>query len=184
MEKNSYFIGICPSYLIERQIHGIKEEIRQKYGVKGAFRSIAHITMQMPFKLPIKKEPELISELGTIMKTQKPVEIELRDFGSFEPRVIFIKVIENEMLNSLQETLEQFMKKFQVFNGTHQNRGFHPHITVAFRDLKKPIFYEIWNEVKDKSFSGKFIADSITLFKHNGYSWDDYENITLNTPSN
>jgi 2'-5' RNA ligase len=32
-------------------------------------------------------------------------------------------------------------------------RGFHPHITIAFRDLKKAVFYKAWEEYKSKLFS-------------------------------
>ena len=53
------------------------------------------------------------------LKNQKSFEIELNNFGNFEPRVLFIDVDENEALNSLQHSIEIFMKQFQVFNGTH-----------------------------------------------------------------
>ncbi|WP_375579950.1 2'-5' RNA ligase family protein [Marivirga tractuosa] len=172
MEKASYFIGICPPHLLEKQIHGIKEEFSQKYGIRAAFRSKAHITLQMPFNLPINKEEYFLNELGNELIKQKPIEIKLNDYGNFEPRVIFIKVDENRALDFLQKTVEQFLKQFQIFNSTHKNNGFNPHITIAFRDLKKPIFYKIWDEVKNRPFDEKFLADSISVFKHNGKSWD------------
>ena len=179
MDKSMFFIGICPPHPLEKQIHGIKEEFHQKYGVKGGFRSKAHITLQMPFNLAINKEEEFISALNDILTEKKPFGIQLKDFGKFEPRVIFIDVRENDKLESLQKSVEQFMKRFQIFNSTHKNNGFTPHITIAFRDLKKPTFYKIWNEVKDRDFKETFEANSITVFKHNGKSWDIFKEIKL-----
>jgi 2'-5' RNA ligase len=69
------------------------------------------------------------------------------------------------------------MKQFQVFNGTHKQNGFNPHITIAFRDLKKPFFYKIWDDVKDRTLEESFLAKSITVFKHNGKSWDVFKEI-------
>jgi 2'-5' RNA ligase len=177
MEKSMFFVGICPPHPLEEQVHGIKEEFYQKYGIKGAFRSKAHITLQMPFNLALNREEKFITELMQLMKAQKSFTLHLKNFGCFEPRVVFINIIENSDINLLQKNIEKFMKQFQVFNGTHKNHGFNPHITIAFRDLKKPTFYKIWNEVKDRPFKESFLAESITIFKHNGKSWDVFKEI-------
>jgi 2'-5' RNA ligase len=50
-------------------------------------------------------------------------------------------------------------------------RGFHPHITIAFRDLKKPTFYKAWEEYKSKTFSADFICNSFSLLKHQKDEW-------------
>lgn len=176
-----FFIGICPPHPLEKQVHGIKEEFRQKYGIEGAFRSKAHITLQMPFNLSINKTNDFILNLNQLLETQKPFNIQLQKFGNFEPRVVFIKVAENPELNSLQKSIERFMKQYQVFTSTHKNNGFTPHITIAYRDLKKPTFYKIWEELKDRSFQSSFLTNSVTVFKHNGKSWDTFEEIKIGT---
>jgi 2'-5' RNA ligase len=177
MNQHKYFIGICPPHPLEKQIHGIKEEFYQKYGIKGAFRSKAHITLQMPFNLVISKEEKLITELTDLLKEQKSFSINLRDFQCFEPRVVYLNVVESADMNVLQKRIEKMMKRFQVFNGSHKNRGFNPHITVAFRDLKKAIFYEIWEEVKTRPFQESFWANTLTIFRHNGKSWDVFKEL-------
>jgi len=174
-----FFIGICPPHPLEKQVHGIKEEFRQKYGVEGAFRSKAHITLQMPFNLSINKMDDFISRLRDLLKSQKPFPLELNNFGSFEPRVIYINITENLELSLLQKSIEKFMKQYQVFSSTHKNNGFTPHITIAYRDLKKPTFYKILDEVKDRSFHSSFLAHSVTVFKHNGKSWDVFKELKI-----
>lgn len=175
MLKELFFIGICPPNPLKEDIHGLKVEIGQKYNTKGAFRSSAHITLQMPFKLGIKKLNTLRADLERFAQEIKYFDIVLKGFGAFEPRVVFIGVSENEKLQELHHDLETVLKKHQIFNSTHKNRGFHPHITVAFRDLKKKDFYLLWNEVSNKEFDKSFSAEGLTLFKHNGVSWDEYD---------
>jgi len=182
MDKSTFFIGICPPHRIEEDVHRIKEEFRQKYGLTGAFRSKAHITLQMPFNLSIKKVDEFILQLSELLKGKKPFEIQLTDFGKFEPRVVFIQVDENRELDAHQKSIEKFLKQFQIFDSTHKNNGFNPHITIAFRDLKKPIFYKVWNEVKERSFTANFLANSVTVFKHNGESWDVFKELKIGEP--
>lgn len=179
MERALYFIGICPTHRILNDIHGLKQWVNQKYNSKGALRSNAHITLQMPFRLGQKKESQFLSELDGLCQKQNPFEIALNGFGSFEPRVVFIDVVDNHTLTSLQKELEFFMKKYQVFNGTHKNNGFHPHITIAFRDLKKASFYQLWDEVKNRPFQETFTAESIAVFKHNGKDWDVFKELPL-----
>ncbi|WP_340153640.1 2'-5' RNA ligase family protein [uncultured Marivirga sp.] len=177
MEKSMFFIGICPPHPLEREVHGIKQEFYQKYGIKGAFRSKAHITLQMPFKLAISKEDLFLSALTQLLQNQKNFTVQLKDFGCFEPRVVFINVRDDFDLNELQKSVANFMRQFQIFNDTHRKNGFAPHITIAFRDMKKPIFYEIWSEVKDRTFQNSFLADSLIVFKHNGKAWDIFKEI-------
>ncbi|HET8859776.1 2'-5' RNA ligase family protein [Marivirga sp.] len=179
MKSSLFFIGICPSHPISDEIHGIKESFHQKHETKGALRSKAHITLQMPFKFSQNKESTLIQSLEDFFGGMKSFEIQLDGFGKFEPRVIFINVVDNPRLDAIQKSLAHFMKKFQIFGSTHKNNGFHPHITVAFRDLKKTTFYKIWDEVENVQFKKSFRADTITIFKHNGVSWDIYKEISL-----
>ncbi len=184
MTESTYFLAICPDHRVKDQIHRQKEWVYQKYGVKGAFRSSAHITLQMPFKLGINKKEKLVNELNSFTKSEIPFDIHLNGFGCFEPRVVFIKVEDNSLLAELRDNLLPILKQYQIFNSTHKNRGFHPHITVAFRDLKKKDFYPLWNEVKNMPFKEQFIAQGLTLYKHNGKSWDEDEFIPFNQSSN
>lgn len=173
METELYFIGISPVDPIKSEIHQLKEYIYQKYGCKGSLRSTAHITLQMPFKMAQKKLKLLKTDLENFTATINPIAIELNNFGYFEPRVIYVNVIENEPLNAFHRNLEKLLKQHQIFNSTHRNHGFNPHITIAFRDLKKPVFYKVWEEFKNKKFTRDFSANQLTLFKHNGNSWDE-----------
>ncbi len=177
MSKELYFLAICPTDRLKEEVYQKKLEISQKYNTNGAFRSSAHITLQMPFKLGQKKAIVLEQDLIKFADKISPFEIELNGFGAFEPRVVYIAVEDNENLNNLHKELESVLKKNQIFNSTHKNRGFHPHITIAFRDLKKRDFYPLWEEVKNKEFKRSFEANGLMLYRHNGSEWEENKHI-------
>jgi 2'-5' RNA ligase len=144
------------------------------YGTKGALRSPGHITLHMPFSWEEEKEEKLIAELSAF-GFEQPVHVTLKDYNCFEPRVVFIGVAENERLGQLQHALVRHaQQKLQLFNQAEDMRGFHPHITVAFRDLKKPVFYKLWETYKNERFGAEFDCSSLCLLKHNNQRWDVY----------
>ena len=119
-----------------------------------------------------KKEAELINSLSHFAQGKDPFEISLSGFSAFAPRVIFAAVIENEKLKQLQTELVRCCRQeLNLFNAQYQDKPFHPHITLAFRDLKKSLFVEAWNEFQHKAFSGSFIVNGVDLLKHDGHMW-------------
>jgi 2'-5' RNA ligase len=68
-----------------------------------------------------------------------------------------------------------------LFNAQYKDQPFHPHLTLAFRDLKKPAFYKAWQEFKEKKCEATFSVTEIVLLKHNGKIWNVYNNFILTT---
>ncbi|MES2565444.1 MAG: 2'-5' RNA ligase family protein [Bacteroidota bacterium] len=176
-----YFIAIVPPEPILSEIRNIKQNIFETYQTKGALQSPAHITLHMPFSFEEEKENKLISCLEAF-QFDTQFSITLDNYSCFEPRVIFINVAEQQKLFELQKQLVLHVKRrLMLFNQSDDLRGFHPHVTVAFRDVKKPVFYKVWEEYKDKLFSGNFSCNSIALLKHEKDQWYIYKefNFTL-----
>lgn len=170
-----YFIAIVPPEPVLQNITDIKKSIYNNYGTKGALRSPAHITLHMPFSWDEEKEEKLISVLQTLHQPSS-FSIQLNGFSCFEPRVLFINVEDNQSLQALQTKLVQLCKqKLQLFNQADDLRGFHPHVTVAFRDLKKPVFYKLWEEYQQKPFKTMFQCSSFCLMKQVEDKWEVYK---------
>jgi len=179
---NKYFIAIVPPEPLLSEIRNIKQTIFETFGTKGALRSPGHITLHMPFSWEEKKEEKLISELSAF-KFENAVSIQLKNYNCFEPRVVFIDVVKNEVLNELQLNLVKHAKqKLHLFNQSDDMRGFHPHVTVAFRDLKKPVFYKLWEEYSNKEFKAEFTRNSFCLLKQAGKEWEVYKEFKFNLP--
>lgn len=170
-----YFIAIVPPEPLLSEIQEIKLSIFETYQTKGALRSPGHITLHMPFSFESEKEENLIKALEDF-KFYKSFKIQLNHFACFAPRVVYIHVEEQALLNTLQKQLVQHVKQnLQLFNQSDDKRGFHPHVTVAFRDLKKQNFYAIWETYKTKDFKAEFLCDSFFLLKHLNQRWEVYK---------
>lgn len=176
-----YFIAIVPPEPLLFEIQEIKKTISQNYNTKGALRSPGHITLHMPFNWEEEKEVKLLSCLEAF-KFDAPFNITLDGFSCFKPRVVFINVKEENALFLLQKKIVQHAKNnLQIFNQSDDMRGFHPHITIAFRDLKKPVFYKIWEEFNCKTFQENFSCQSICLLKHINNHWQVYKEFKFST---
>lgn len=176
-----YFIAIVPPEPLLFEIQEIKKTISQNYKTKGALRSPGHITVHMPFNWEEEKEVKLLSCLEAF-KFDETFNITLDGFGCFEPRVIFISIKEENSLFLLQKKIVQHVKtNLQLFNQSDDMRGFHPHITIAFRDLKKPMFYKIWEEFNSKTFQENFSCQSICLLKQINNHWEVYKEFKFST---
>ncbi len=171
MTVKKYFLAIViPEPLFEKT-EAVKQKLFEDHGLKGALRSPAHITLHRPFEWKEEKEDLLIKKLCEF-KFGRSISVDLKNFGCFEPKVLFIDVVENTELNDLQNGLVQFVKfNLNIFNQANDLRAYHPHVTIAFRDLKKELFYKAWEEYKNKVFDASFTVNNFVLLKHNGSVW-------------
>ncbi len=179
-KEKLYFIAIVPPKPIYEEALAQKEYFKQQYNSKASLNSPPHITLHMPFRWNEKEEDGLSINLKKFSKGNEPVEIKLQNFSSFPPRVIFINVVKTTELEALQKNLQRYCKKsLNLFNANYKELPFHPHLTVAFRDLKKPNYQRAWDEFKEKEFKAEFVADKIALLKHSGRVWKVHEEFEL-----
>ena len=62
-------------------------------------------------------------------------------------------------------------KELKLNNANYKNRPFHPHVTIGFRDLKKPMFYAAKKEFERREVSFEFQVKETSLLKHDGKKW-------------
>ena len=165
MTAKKYFIAIVIPEPLCSQIEAIKQNLFTEHGLKGALRSPSHITLHRPFEWKEEKEQVLIEKISGF-KFESGFSVSLKDFASFEPRVIYVNVLKNEALEELHQKLKSFaQKELQLLNEINDLRGFHPHVTVAFRDLKKPKFYELQKLFESTQLQGDFNYTGFSLLK-------------------
>lgn len=168
-----YFIAILPPNELLNEAESIKEDFVVNYNSKGAKNSPAHITLHMPFLWKELNEQKLIIALSDLQQKNTPFKIQLNHFSCFDDRVIFIDVKMSDTLIQLQKQVVNCMKHLFIFNQAEDKRGFHPHITVAFRDLKKEQFAKAWNIYKEKIFDRSFNCSSFSLLRHENKLWEE-----------
>lgn len=175
-----YFIAIVPPSPVREQVWALKEYFREHYNSKASLNSPPHITLHMPFQWKLGKEENLIHSLQAFADSQKQFHISLQNFSAFEPRVIYIDIAANENLKHLQQELMRFCKtNLNLFHAQYRDLPFHPHVTLAFRDLKKAMFERAWAEFQTKSYQADFLANQITLLKHDGKTWNELRHFSL-----
>jgi len=178
--EQRYFIAIVPPQNSCKEITTIKQDFALNYNSNAALRSPPHITLHMPFLWKEKKEDKLIQQLEAFQFKKESIEISLINFSCFGKRVIFIDVVKNELLHLLQKKIVHHAKQqLQLFNQDEDLRGFHPHVTVAFRDLKKEQFIKAWEIYKTKQYKSQFTCTSFSLLKQENKEWHVYKTFSL-----
>lgn len=172
--QNLYFIAIVLKGDLGEKITSQKDYMARTYNSKAALRSPPHITLHMPFKRNAKDEDRIIDLLNSVSIIHNPFELTLKNYDCFEPRVIFMDVLASAELNKLQKTIEVLAKRqLNIFNSTHRQHPYKPHITVAFRDLSKQRFISAWDEFRERKFDCKYLCKSVSLLKHDSQKWEE-----------
>lgn len=167
-----YYVAIvCPAAINEKVLE-YKHWMRDNLGCTVALKSPAHITLIPPFWMEETKETELQQIIQSFQTNLKEVEIQLLRFSHFSNKVIFISVKENPALNEIKKQTEAyFIKSFGKII-KEDTRSFHPHITIANRDVKPQAFIKAWQHFAGKHFEETFSIKTISLLKLGEGKWN------------
>jgi 2'-5' RNA ligase len=177
-----YFIAIVAPEEVNKQVVAWKQFMLQEFGCKVALRSPAHITLVPPFNMPKERESELLILLEDFSSAQPPLEISLKDFDCFRPRVIYVNVVQSTALNVLQKRVTDLLIE-TGFPIKQDTRPFHPHLTIANRDLDRKDFGRAWEHFKNIKYSTAFSADAIRLLRSGVGGWEILPASTTERPA-
>ncbi len=177
--KKLYFIAIIPPSHIVEEALALQQYFRDRFKSKAALNSPPHITLHMPFELNEEQETIIVKKLQQFSATQRVFSLKLENFDCFRPRVIFVRVVKEPELDNLQKQLRRFCLNLSFFKAQDKELPYRPHLTLAFRDLKKSMFHKAWDELQSKQFHAEFKVDRIVLLKHNGQLWDVFRAFLL-----
>lgn len=167
-----YFIAlVLPQHLNEKVLK-YKQMMLDKYNCKVGLKSPAHITLIPPFWMQDEKEPQLISDIDSASQHLHVFSIATDNFSAFKPRTIFIAVSPTNELNEVKKTTDAVFKNNSFYNIKIDARPFHPHVTIATRDLFKKGFFEIWPWFEEKNFVEQWKCEGISVLRHNKKNWD------------
>ncbi len=168
--KELYFIALI---IPEPQIHSIeaiRTSISNQYDCHHALKSPPHITLHMPFRLEAHRQSELTELLSTIPKP-KVFDIQTEDIQCFDQRTIYIDVNDNLEMSNYRYTLQEEL--FQHLGiGKEKRTIFHPHITLANRDINPVHFKDIVAFAKNSISPMSFAIREVSTLKHNGKNWE------------
>ena len=171
MPEKLYFIALVPPEPISGEVAAFKQLAKERFHSGRALRSPAHITLFPPFFWQEVRSGLLKEVLKEFAGEQFPFEVELRHFSCFKPRVIFIHPVLSPSLIHIHKAL---LLCLEARLGLHSEdkRPFHPHMTIAFKDLKKEVFPEAWAYFSKILYQKTFLADRLALLCHRNGSWE------------
>ena len=169
---NMYFIAIVAPEEINQQVLKWKNYFKDHFECTVALKSPAHITLIPPFWMKEELEDDLVESIQGFSITKNTFQIAVKDFAAFKPKVIFAEVVKSEMLNALYQSFADFIISQNKFPIKKDDRPFHPHVTLATRDLYKKAFQETWKIFSKKKYGALWIVNGISLLRHNKKNWD------------
>lgn len=165
-----YFVALLPDEPIQHEVTAFKLEARAHFDSGHALKSPPHITLVPPFQCPPNRQAELLPALHEAAAGLAPFPVQLRHFDRFGQRVIFVHTeIDQPLLTCQRVAADVFYQRVGVQPDT---RPFHPHMTVAFKDLKRALFSEAWRYFSGQAYERQFMAEALTLLRHTGQRWE------------
>ncbi|MGQ2984448.1 2'-5' RNA ligase family protein [Flavobacterium sp.] len=174
--ENLYFIALLPHEAISDEITAFRQDLAQNYNSSRALRNMPHITLKAPFKLDGREHGTLLKWFEGIRPNTGVFNVELEDFGSFDNKnnpVIYVKPLMTPQLEALQlSVINAFENNYPEIGIHYVERKFHPHMTIAYRDLTPEQYERAMDVYQHKKYNATFRADRFFLLKHDGEQWN------------
>jgi 2'-5' RNA ligase len=166
-----YFLAVLLPKDLDERVRAHKQFMLEHFNCRVGLKSPAHLTLVAPFWLTEEKEQDLINDVDQLSENVSSFLLDTDNFSAFRPRTIFIAVKESSSLGALKSKIDDFFSG-RDYKMKKEQRAFHPHITIATRDLHKKAFAEAWKFFESKSFIASFKAEGLSVLRHNGTMWD------------
>jgi 2'-5' RNA ligase len=168
--ESLYFIALVLENPVQDEIMRFKNTAKINFRSSKSLNSPAHITIIPPFSFPDNTQQQIENDLEIAVNNQSSLTLNLKGFGHFGNRVIFVDVSENDQVTELYSKVYKVFK-YYLDDKNIKNDRFHPHITVAFKDLMPEMFEGAWEYFSDKTYVREAVIDGITLLKHENKRW-------------
>ena len=173
MKENLKLIAIVPPEPVFSEIRKEQEYIANTWGPQHALRTPPHLTIIPPLSLTSSEIGWLFGMGSAVAGTISPFRVELKDFSSFKPRVIFINPIVPRELHELYEIwYDALMVKMPHVLDKYPDRPYHPHVTLAHKDVTHPQFDKIWNHYAGKRYRAYFQVDHFCILSYHEHGWE------------
>jgi 2'-5' RNA ligase len=160
---NEYLVVLAPHRELWDRIQKVKEDFFLKYQSLNARWNKPHITLAS-FTQREMMEERIVNRLRTVAMGYHPFKVELKDFGSYPTHSIFINVATREPIRNLTRQIKAFQKLLKPDVDHKPYFPDDPIIPIA-RTLAPWQYEKGWQEYSHRSFTARFIADTLLLLK-------------------
>ncbi len=163
LPQHEYLLILTPHDELCNKIRYIREQFSKKYKTLFATYEKPSITL-LRFKQLDLLEDKIVNHLYNVAKEYAPFKIELKNFASYPTHSIYINIESKLQVKNLIKEIRsvQRVMKFDKFNKPHFLDD--PNIIIA-RKLLPWQYEQAWLEYSNLEFTGRFIADSMSLLK-------------------
>jgi len=165
-----YYVAVVCPVSVNKKVLEHKKWMKEQFGCVVALKSPAHITLIPPFWMEEIKEADLVTATHDFKTDINPISIQLNGFSHFGDRVLLITVIDNPQLSQLKNEIEKHFNSVFPFIKKGE-KPFHPHITIANRDMKPSVFIKAWQHFSKLAFEESFNCADISLLKLKEGRW-------------
>lgn len=159
-----YLLVLSPHEELWNRIMKVKETFADLYKSDHARWGKPHITL-VNFLQYAMMEERIVNRLKTVAMGFPPFKVELKDFGSFPSHTIYINVTSKLPVQNLVKEIRTDGQRLMKLNDDNKPHFImEPHLTIA-RKLKPWQYEKGWLEYSNKHFTGRFIADGMTLLR-------------------
>jgi 2'-5' RNA ligase len=170
MPSSLYFVAILPPPPVNELIQELKQFFAREYKAVHALNSPPHVTVIPPFNTPHESLTVIRKFLLENASILRPGKVILDGFGCFQPRVIYINT---QISQHFKVARNEFLRRFYSLIPQHRQdtRPYHPHLTIAFKDLTPAMFNKAWPVMSRMGFSASFRIDKLVLLRYESGKW-------------
>ncbi|MFN8289377.1 MAG: 2'-5' RNA ligase family protein [Chitinophagaceae bacterium] len=159
-----YLLVLSPNEELWNRIMKVKEHFAEAYQSDHARWSKPYITLANFLQYEMMQE-RILNRLDQVAMGYPPFKVELHDFGSFPSHTIYINVNSKLPVQGLVRKIRTDTQRLMKLNDDNKPHFImEPHLTIG-RKLKPWQYEKGWQDYSNKHFTGRFIADGMTLLR-------------------
>lgn len=159
-----YLLVLDPHEELREKIMHVKRNFYDAYKAPTAIGGKPNITLVNFLQYEMIEE-RLVNRLKAIAMGFSPFKVELKGYGSFPSHTIYINVTSKvPVQNLVKEIRTEAQRLMKLNNDNKPHFILEPHLTIA-RKLLPWQYEKSWLAYSNLHFSGRFIADSMSLLK-------------------
>lgn len=174
-DKRLYFLALVPGDPIQSELTAFKRTAQKKFRSGHALNSPAHITIIPPFFAMAEQMENFLPALQETLEKFPAFNIRIDGFDHFGNHVIFAAVQPDPLLDDFQNRVYERFKTY--FPESAKPNRFHPHLTVAFKDLKPHLFKPAWNYFSQTEYQRHFRPEGLSILFHKDKKWHPWKEI-------
>ena len=157
--------------------NNLRKELFKNFKAKSS-KLPAHFTIKAPFE----HDGDILGleeVLEKFCEKEKPAAFNIKGYGNFDKRVIYMKVDMSKEGQNVHDKLIEKINKISYIN-FRQREGKDKvfHVTLASKKLE-PIYNEVWDYVNKYTCNFKCEFDNITIYNWDNNTWNIYREFKM-----